>query len=77
MFAVPQFRVEQTVEPMPSVTLDEVQARVCKCIEAHPDFWCEEEDRGAELPPLLSKVRATKSIRAIHEALGLDTFEAY
>jgi hypothetical protein len=74
---VPQFRIEQELEALPGVSLEGVQEKVCAAMEAHPEFWCEDDERDTVLPKRLAEVRATGNIAAIHEVLGLDTFEAY
>ena len=73
----PLFRIAQEVEALPPLTLSEVQGRVCDAMLAHPDFWCEPEDRSSVLPARLEEVRSTTSIAGIHDVLGLDTFENY
>lgn len=75
--SVPQSRIEQELEAMAPLTRDETCARVCSSMEAHPEFWCEDDERQTVLPERLARVRAVKSIAEIHDVLGLDTFEAY
>ena len=72
----PQSKIEQDLDDQGALTLEQVQARVCASMEAHPEFWCDDVDH-AELPHRLAEVRATRRIAEIHEVLGLDTFEAY
>ena len=73
----PQFRVEHELEALQPLSLQQVQARVCEAIEAHPDFWCEDDERSTVLPERLAEVRGTSAIGDIQEVLGLDTFESY
>lgn len=75
--AKPQSRIEQELDALPSVSLEEVQDRVCEAMEAHPEFWCEPAEFETVLRQRVAQVRATTQIRQIHEVLGLDTFEAY
>ena len=77
LLATPQWRIEHELEPLPPVSLEEAQARVCAAMAAHPDYWCEEDERATVLPARLAEVRATKTIAGIHDRLGLDTFQAY
>lgn len=74
---VPQFRVEQELEVLEPLSLSQVHQRVCEAMEAHPEFWCEDDERETVLPVRLAEVRATPTIEAIHQVLGLDTFESY
>lgn len=74
---VPQYRIEQELEPLERLALAQVQDRVCEAMEAHPEFWCEDDERDTVLPKRLAEVRATGSIAEIHQVLGLDTFESY
>lgn len=72
-----QFRIEHELEPLAPMSLTDVQARVCAAMRAHPDFWCEEEERDTVLPARLADVNAVATIADIHEVLGLDSFHAY
>lgn len=74
---VPQFRIEHDLDMLAPLTLQQVQARVCESIEAHPLFWCEPGEEDTVLPARMAEVRSTPSISEIHDVLGLDTFEAY
>lgn len=75
--AVPQYRIEQTLEDLGRVELAYAQAKACEALEAHPDFWCDDDERDTVLPRRLAEVRSTTSIAGIHEVLELDTFESY
>jgi len=46
-------------------------------MRAHPDIWCEDEERDTVLPARLAEVNAVAAIADIHEVLGLDSFHAY
>jgi len=71
------FRIEHELEPLAPIPLAEVQARVCDAMKAHPDYWCEDDERDTVLPARLAEVSATATIAAIHEVLGLDSFHDY
>ena len=72
-----QSRIEHELEPLEPVSLADAQARVCAAMNAHPDFWCEDEERDTVLPGRIAEVKATTTIAGIHEILGLDSFHAY
>jgi hypothetical protein len=72
-----QSRIEHELEPLEPVSLEDAQARVCAAMQAHPDFWCEDDERDTVLPRRLAEVKATTSIAGIHDVLGLDSFHAY
>lgn len=72
-----QYRIDHELESLEPVSLVEVQARVCGAMRAHPDFWCEDEERDTVLPVRLAEVKAVATIADIHEVLGLDSFHAY
>jgi hypothetical protein len=73
---VPQFKIEHELEPLSPLTLQEVRRRVCEAMEAHREFWCDDDDQ-ANFPGRIAEVSGTQTISAIHEVLGLDTFESY
>ena len=73
---VPQFKLEHNLTPLPTLTLQAIQRRVCEAMEAHPEFWTD-DGYQADLPGRIAEVRATPTISAIHGVLGLDTFESY
>lgn len=77
LFSPSQSRIEHDLEPLASISLEEAQTRVCAAMEAHPDFWCEDDERDTVLPARLAEVRSTATIAGIHEVLGLDSFHAY
>lgn len=73
----PGYRIEQMLTPMEPLGLEAVQERVCSAMQTFPLYWCEEEDIGTVLVERLAEVRATTSIAAIHDVLGLDTFRQW
>lgn len=77
LFSPAQSRIEHELDLLEPVSLQAVQLRVCAAMEAHPDFWCEDDERHTVLPVRLAEVRAVTMIAAIHEVLGLDSFHAY
>ena len=72
-----QFRIEHELELLEPISLAGAQARVCAAMRAHPDFWCEDDERDTVLPGRLAEVNAVTTIADIHEVLGLDSFHAY
>ena len=72
-----QSRIEHELESLGPISLADAQARVCRAMEAHPDFWCEDDERDTVLPARLAEVNATATIADIHQVLGLDSFHAY
>jgi len=72
-----QSRIEHELESLEPISLAEVQARVCKAMSSHPDFWCEDDERDTVLPARLAEVNAIAAIADIHQVLGLDSFHAY
>lgn len=70
-------RIEHELDQLQPVSLGDVQARVCAAMEAHADFWCEQDEIATVLPARLAEVKATATISGIHEVLGLDSFHAY
>lgn len=73
----PQSRIEQELEPLAPLSLDETKARIRMSIEAFPTDWGQYEDGEDVLTGLLAEVDAADSVTALHERLGLDSFEAY
>ena len=73
----PQFRIEHELKALEPLSVGEVKDRVCAAMRAHPDFWCEPDERDTVLRERIADVQATKTIVDIHETLGLDTFEGY
>ncbi len=75
--STPQSRIEHEIEQLEPFTRDEAQDRACASMRAFPqDFGAEDVDDPL-LAQRISEVRATQSIAAIHEVLGLDSFMAY
>jgi hypothetical protein len=73
----PQFRIEHELEQLESVTLSEAQARVCASLRAfQEDFGAEEQD-GVFFERRVAEVSNTRTIAAIHDVLGLDSFMGY
>jgi len=70
-------RIEHELEALAPLSLADVQARACDAMAAHPDFWCEDDERDTVLPARQAEVRSTTTIEAIHELLGLDSFHSY
>jgi hypothetical protein len=76
IFGPPQSRIEQELEPMPAVTLPEVQERACKAMEtSQVDYYGEEGQ--AEYRSTLKKIGKARSIAKIYDLLQPDTFEPY
>jgi hypothetical protein len=74
LFQPPLRSIEHELEPMPALSLREVQERVCSSFDAFPEYWCELADKDVVLPELKAEVRATRSIAEIHDRLGVDCF---
>lgn len=72
-----QFKIEHRLVPLDALQLKAVQERVCTAMRAHPLFWCEEDEIDTVLVSRLQEVRSVQSIAAIHDLLGLDTFQSY
>lgn len=75
--STPQSRIEHELDELGSVSLAEAQNRACVSLEAFPDDYCADDDRGEVLEPLLAQVRSAESIARIYDLLGLDSFIAY
>lgn len=75
--AVPNYSIEQDLEPLEPLTLDAIKDRVCSAMKAHPEFWCDDPESEAELLRRIREVRRVKKIARIVDVLGLDTFEPY
>ena len=75
--AVPNYSIEQDLEPLEPLTLDDLKDRVCSAMKAHPEFWCDDPESAAELSQRIRQVRKAKKVAGIDDVLGLDTFEAY
>lgn len=74
IFGPPQSRIEQELEPLPAVSLAEVQRRASASMESSRiDYYGDEG--GAEYASTLTKIGKTRSIRAIYDLLQPDTFE--
>lgn len=69
-------RIRHEWDALPSVSLKEVQERVCACVAAHPDYYFELADTEA-LAQRQAEVRNAASIEAIHALFGLDDFRGY
>lgn len=68
-------RVEHVFEPGPTLSLADVQRRVCVCIDRHPLFWWDDSDFEEPLSELKRKVCGAPSIAAIHQLLGVDDLD--
>jgi hypothetical protein len=77
LYGKTQTRIEHELEPLSPVSLQEVQAKACAVIEAHPTDYFEFFDDNTDLESQTGPVRATKSIAEIYDLLGPDTFEPY
>lgn len=77
MLYLPGYRIEQALTRLEPVTLEAVQERVCSAMQNYPLYWCEEDDIETVLVERLAEVRATTTIAAIHDVLGLDTFRQW
>ncbi len=72
---LPALRViEHEFEPMPRLSLGEVQERVCAALDAHPEYWCEWYNKDKILPERKGQIRSARSIADIHNLLDLDYF---
>ncbi len=77
LLATPQSRIEHELEQLETITLIEAQARACASMTAFPQDFGAEDENDPVLDGRLAEVRATRTISAIHEVLGLDSFMAY
>lgn len=77
--ANPQYRVELELEAMAPLSLDEVKARACAGLDAFPGYFgvSDPEEPEPERSQIKAALNAAPSMEALHEILGLDTFEAY
>jgi hypothetical protein len=75
--AAPQSRIEHELEPMASLSIDEIRGRVSAAMEAHAENYFESGEREAEFEPLVAKVKAARSVSEIYDILQPDTFEPY
>jgi len=76
IFGQPQSRIEQELEPLPAVSLAEVQQRARDAMETCRDDYYGEEGQ-AEYRSTLRKIGKTRSISDIYDLLQPDTFEPY
>ncbi|MET0273031.1 MAG: hypothetical protein ABW360_08580 [Phenylobacterium sp.] len=72
-----QSRIEQELDPIEPITLTEAQARVCAWLGAFPQDYGAEDETDPVFEQLLAEVRATQTIGAILDVVGLDSFMAY
>ena len=75
--STPQSRIEHEVEQLAAITLSEAQARACAALRAFPQDYGAEDKDDPVLKQRLAEVTGTRTIAAIHEVLGLDSFMAY
>jgi hypothetical protein len=75
--ASPQSRIEHELEELEIVTLSEVQARACASLRAFPQDFGADDEGDPVLEQRLADVCSVKTIAAIHDVLGLDSFMAY
>ncbi|MEW6020369.1 MAG: hypothetical protein AB1760_20110 [Pseudomonadota bacterium] len=73
----PLYRIAQEVEPLPPLSLAEIQDRVCAAMLAHPLFWCVEEDQDTEIAVRTAELRAVTSVADFFDIMDIDTFENY
>lgn len=73
----PQTRIEHELDQLEPIALGEAQARTCASLRAFPQDWGAEDENDPELERRMAEVRATPTIAAIHDVLGLDSFMAY
>jgi len=76
-FGPPQSRIEHELEPLPALSLAEVQERTRESLEAFRGDYTGFDGDEAEFSALLEKVGRAQSITEIYELLQPDTFEAY
>jgi hypothetical protein len=76
-FGPPQSRIEQELEPLPSVSLAEVQQRARESLETFKSDYGGFEGDEAEFSLLLDKVSRARSVTELYELLQPDTFEPY
>jgi len=76
-FGPPQSRIEHDLEPMEPVSIEELRRRVCRALEARAEIYFEGGERETEFEPLLSAVRAARSVGDLYELLQPDTFEPH
>jgi hypothetical protein len=77
LVSTPQYRIQHDLEPMATLSLEEIKRRAAACVEACPLHWSEEADFDTVLVDYLDKVRACGSVAEIFEVLGLDWFVDY
>ena len=75
--AKPQSKIELELEALSPIDLAEVKERVCIAIAAHPLFYCNPTEQAEAIPALMGQIRSKRSFEAVHNALGLDSLEAY
>lgn len=68
------YRVIHQLEPGPTLSLAEVQARVCASFDAFPDYWRDDTTDETAIPARKAEVLAVKSIAEIHSIVGFDYF---
>lgn len=77
LISTPQSRIEHELDQLEPTTLGEVQTRTCASLRAFPQDWGADDENDPELARRMAEVRATTTIAAIHDVLGLDSFMAY
>lgn len=80
VLSMPQSRIEQDLEPLDSVSLDDVKARMTRAILAYPDYWADSGDADANDPEIqtrLKDIAGAESIARFFDLFGLDSFMAY
>ena len=77
IFGPPQSRIEQEVEPLPAISLADVQIRACRSMDLFSKEHYYGDDGQAEYRQTLADVRSTRSVTEIYDLLNPDTFEPY
>lgn len=75
-YFTPQWRIEQELEPLEPISFAELKERVCVSVEkfAGDYVW---QMRGRSLESLQAGIRKKRSILAITERLGPDSFRVH
>ncbi|HEY8617148.1 hypothetical protein [Phenylobacterium sp.] len=76
-FGPTQSRIEHELEPLPKLTLAEVQQRTLESLETFRSDYTGFSGDEAEFAALLERVRKARSVAEICEIIGADTFEGY
>ena len=77
IFAPRQSRIEHDLDPIGTLSIDEIRRRACAAMEAHAINYLEGDDPDVEFRPLLAKVGKAQSVAEIYDLLQPDTFEPH